>query len=136
MKAAKTVYIGLLVLLLSIIQLILESNPIRFIGIGIGIFFIIFGWKIGWTRNRNFTVFLGYLALVLGCLVTTYAIYQIPFITKAPAFIEVFDMPLFWGIFTIFGGYCMITHSYCTCAIKMHNDNQLKLKASEKFDRN
>lgn len=129
MRAIKTFCIGAFVLLLSIVQLILTGDPVRIVGIGIGLFFVIFGWKIGWTRNRNFTVLLGHIAVTLGCLVTAYGLYQIPFITRAPSFFEVLDLPIFWGLFTIFGGQCMITHAHCACAIRMHEANQLRKKA-------
>lgn len=123
MKAIKTFYIGLFVTILSTIQLILSQDPIRFIGISIGLFFIIFGWKIGWTTHKKFTLLLGHFTLTLGCLLTAYAAYQIPFLENPPTFLEVLDLPLFWGIFTIFGGYCMITHGYCSCAIRCHEKN-------------
>ncbi len=126
MKAVKTFYIGLAVTLLSTVQFFLTFSPIRLTGIGIGLFFIIFGWKIGWTAHRKFTTLLGHITMVIGCLVTAYAIYQLPFINQPPTFIEILDMPLFWGIFTIFGGYCMITHGYCSCSIQMHNEINCK----------
>jgi hypothetical protein len=130
MKAIKTFYIGLAVALLCTVQFILSHSPVRLIGMAVGIFFIFFGWKIGWTRNRNLTTLLGHLAVASGCLVSAYAIYQIPFLKMPPTIIGVIDMPLFWGLFTIFGGYCMITHGYCSCTIKMHEDcNHLKIGA-------
>ncbi|MGC8771726.1 MAG: hypothetical protein ACP5Q5_10805 [Brevinematia bacterium] len=126
MKAKKTFFIGLFVLVLSIFQLILSFNPIRIIGIAVGLFFVFWGWKIGWARNRNLTVLIGHLALVVGGFVISYAIYQLPFIKEPPTVFKIFDMPLFWGIFTIYGGNCMINHAYCNCTIKMHNENQTK----------
>ena len=120
MKAVKTFYIGLAVTLINTVQFLISFSPLRLIGLAVGLFFIVFGWKIGWTRNKNFTTSFGHIALIAGCLVTAYALYQIPFLKKPPTFLEVLDMPLFWGIFTVFGGYCMITHGYCSCAIRMH----------------
>lgn len=123
MKAKITFYIGLIVAVLNAIQLIILFEPVRFIGIGIGLFFIFWGLKVGWTQNRNLSVIVGHIAITLGSLVTAYALYQIPFLKNAPSYIEVLDLPLFWGIFTIWGGNCMITHGYCSCAIKMHEKN-------------
>jgi hypothetical protein len=120
MKAIKTFCIGLGVALLSSVQFIISLAPHRLIGVAIGVFFIIFGWKIGWTRHRRFTVLLGHLAMTAGCLVSAWAVCQIPFLTSPPTLLETLDQPLFWGLFTIFGGYCMITHGHCSCAIKMH----------------
>lgn len=123
MKARITFYIGLIVVLLNTVQLLISFDPMQFVGIGVGLFFIIWGWKIGWTRNRNFTMIVGHIALPTGCLVTAYAIYQLPFLESAPTLIAMLDLPLFWGFFIIWGGNCMITHGYCSCAIKMHNTN-------------
>lgn len=120
MKAAKTFYIGLVVAIINTVQFFLTSSPVRITGIAVGLFFVAFGWKIGWTKYRGFTVLLGHIAITVGSLLSAYAIYQIPFLKTPPAFLEVLDMPLFWGIFTIFGGYCMITHGYCSCVINSH----------------
>lgn len=130
MKAKVTFYIGVIVAILNTIQLCLSFDPVRFIGVGVGIFFIFWGLKVGWTQNRNLTVIVGHIAITIGSFVTAWAIYQIPFMNRAPSFIEVLDMPLFWGIFTIWGGNCMITHGYCTCAIKMHERNNIKKNTS------
>ncbi len=126
MKARITFYIGVIVTALSIFQLFISFEAHRFIGIAIGVFFILWGLKIGWTTYRNLSVIVGHFAIVTGCLVICYAIYQLPFLKVAPSYIEVLDMPLFWGIFTIWGGNCMITHGYCSCAIKMHDLNNTK----------
>jgi hypothetical protein len=122
MKAFKTFCIGVFVTILSVAQLALAYSPSRFVGIGIGLFFVVFGWKIGWTANRGFTALIGHLAMTAGCLVTAYGAYQIPFLKTAPTLLMTLDLPIFWGLFTIAGGYCMITHSYCSCAIRMHED--------------
>lgn len=129
MKAKITFYIGLIVLILNIIQFAISLDYSRFIGMGIGVFFIFWGWKYGWTRNRNVTMIVGHIAIVIGSVVIAYSVYQIPFMEAAPSFAEVLDLPLFWGIFTVWGGHCMITHGYCNCAIKMHEKNN-KIKLS------
>ncbi|MBE0642218.1 MAG: hypothetical protein IH599_09285 [Bacteroidales bacterium] len=120
MKAPITFYIGLAVTLLSMLQLATTGDPMRLIGLGVGILFLIWGWKIGWTTHRGLSLILGHIAVTLGCLVTAYSIYQIPFLSHPASVIEVLDMPLFWGLFTIWGGQCMITHGYCSCAAKSH----------------
>ncbi len=127
MKAKITFFIGLFVTLLGIIQLFISYSHIRFITISVGLFFIIFGWKIGWTKYKYFTILLGHIAVVIGTILTSYGLYQIHFIQRMPSIIELLDLPLFWGIFTIFGGNCMIKHSYCSCCIRMHEErNKLK----------
>lgn len=126
MKAIKTFWIGVFVALLSVVQFALTLSAARLVGVFVGIFCMILGWKIGWTQYRKFVALLGHIVLTAGCLVTAYAIYQIPFLAAPPTILEVLDLPLFWGLFTIFGGYCMITHSYCSCAIKMNIENNKK----------
>jgi hypothetical protein len=123
MKARITFYIGLFVILLNTIQLFVSFDAVRFVGIAVGLFFVFWGLRIGWTQNRNLTIIVGHIALTIGCLVTAYAIYQIPFLESAPTYLEVLDFPLFWGFFIIWGGHCMITHGYCSCAIKMNQRN-------------
>lgn len=123
MKARITFTIGVIVTLLNTVELCIEFQWMRLVGIGIGLFFVFWGWKTGWIRNRNVTVIIGHIAVTLGILTTAYSVYQIPFLSQAPTLQEVLDMPLFWGLFTVWGGNCMITHGYCSCVIKMHEVN-------------
>lgn len=125
MKSRITCLIGAGVALLSFTQFLFSLEYHRLIGIVIGVSLFLFGWKIGWTAYRRLTLFAGHAVLTVGCLVTAYSLYQIPFLETAPSFFEVLDMPLFWGLFTIAGGYCMITHGFCNCAIRLH-DNKRK----------
>lgn len=120
MKAPITFFIGLGVAVLSIVQLVLMPSPVRWVGLAIGVFFMIFGGVVGWTRHRGFTVALGHFALTAGLLVSAWAFYQLPFLKVAPTFIEVLDLPLFWGLFTTAGGFCMINHGTCACCIRQH----------------
>ncbi len=120
MKAAITFWIGVGVTLIGIAQFITGREPHRLITVAVGIFFIVWGWKIGWTRWRRLTVLAGHLALTIGCLATAWGAYRIPFQPAAPTLLQVLDLPLFWGLFTMWGGYCMITHGSCSCAIRMH----------------
>jgi len=121
MKAKITFFIGLAVAVLGAVQFAFSLDPVRLVSVAVGLFFLVFGWKIGWTAHRRFTILLGHLGLTIGCLVTAYSLYQMPFLPKAPTLVEVLDLPLFWGLFTVCGGYCMITHGHCSCAIQMHD---------------
>lgn len=125
MKAKITFYIGVFVALLSLVQIIVSYEPSRFIGIVVGFFFIFWGWKVGWTQYRNVSIIVGHIAITIGSLVSAYALYQIPFLPTAPSIVEVLDLPLFWGIFTIFGGNCMVKHGSCSCVIKLHDKNNI-----------
>ncbi len=123
MKARITFFIGAIVVLINTLQIIISYDPLRFIGLGLGLLFMYWGLRVGWTQYRNLTVIVGHIAIVTGSLVTAFAIYQIPFLNTAPTLLQVLDLPLFWGIFIIWGGNCMITHGYCSCAIRMHDFN-------------
>ncbi|MRS12849.1 MAG: hypothetical protein EG823_07230 [Actinobacteria bacterium] len=118
MQARITFFIGVAVALLGAVQLVTSWQPVRLLTIGVGVFFMLFGWKVGWTRYPRVSTTLGHLAVAIGCLVTAYAAYQIPFIDSPPGIVAVLDLPLLWGLFIILGGYCMITHGYCACCIR------------------
>ncbi|HUI93021.1 MAG TPA: hypothetical protein VLX68_12305 [Chitinivibrionales bacterium] len=127
MKSPVTFFIGLFVLVLCAVQFALSLDPVRIIGVAVGAFFLIFGWFIGWTRSRTFTLVLGHAAVAIGCLVVAYAIYQLPSVRTAPNLLNVLDLPLFWGLLTMFGGYCMITHGYCNCCIRQNESKDKKM---------
>jgi hypothetical protein len=118
MRAPLTFVVGLVVTLLGIVLMVLAPSPLRTVTIAVGLFFVVFGWFVGWTRHRGFTILLGHLAVTAGCLMTAYALYQLPGMARAPTLLEVLDLPLFWGLFTVCGGICMIQHGTCACCIR------------------
>lgn len=63
MKARITFYIGIVVVFLNALQLFVSFEAIRFIGIAVGLFFVFWGLRIGWTKNRNLTIIVGHIAL-------------------------------------------------------------------------
>lgn len=124
MRAKTTFYIGLFVAILGLVQFASSLSPMRLITVFVGVFFVVWGWKIGWTRYPVVTTWLGHVAIVVGCLVSAYGAYQIPFLNAPPTVVDVLDLPLFWGLFTIFGGWCMITHGYCGCCIRRSGESR------------
>lgn len=120
MKAWKTFWIGVGVCAIGLAQFAAGGDLRRLGTVAVGLFFIAWGWKIGWTKYRGLTALVGHLAVTAGCLAAAWGAYLIPFQTAKPTLLSTLDMPLFWGLFTLFGGYCMITHSYCSCTIRMH----------------
>lgn len=120
MKAPITFGIGLFVAVLGLVQFALDQSPFRLFTAAVGGFFLVLGWFIGWTRHRGFTIALGHLAVTIGCLVIAYGLYQLPFLVQAPTLTDVLDLPLFWGLFTLMGGFCMIQHGSCACCIRNH----------------
>jgi hypothetical protein len=120
-KAPVTFFIGLFVLVANLAQCCFAPSLGRAAGIFTGLFVLLIGWKLGWTTHRRFTVLVGHIVVAIGAFVTAYAVYQIPFIEIKPSILEVAGLPLFWGIFCILGGICMINHGHCNCTIAMHN---------------
>ena len=122
LKAPITFFIGIAVFMLCLSQFYVTHSLVRLGGTAIGLFLLILGWKIGWTGHRKFTVLCGHIFMTTGCFVTAYALYQIPYLAAKPGLLMVLDLPLFWGLFCIAGGYCMINHGCCSCTIRMHNE--------------
>jgi hypothetical protein len=122
MKARITFGIGVFVLLLGIVQFALSHNPMRLISVAVGNLFVFWGWKIGWATHRRLIVLLGHFAIAVGCLCATYGLCQIHFLSEMPTVAQVLDMPLFWGLFSVFGGMCMIKHGHCACCIAAHTE--------------
>ncbi len=120
MKAKITFFVGSAVLLLGLTQLALTQEPIRAFTVAVGAFFMLWGWKIGWTRHRGLTLWLGHAALVAGVWATVHGATRLPFLQRPPTWLEILDLPLFWGLFTILGGMCMIRHGHCACCVASH----------------
>ncbi len=118
MKAKITFFIGVAVMALCTVQFAMDRTPARIVGIVLGAFFVAWGLWIGWDRFPRVNALLGHVAMTVGCLVLAYGIYEVPFLTDRPSLLAVLDRPIFWGLFTICGGYCMITHGYCACVRK------------------
>lgn len=73
-------------------------------------------------KNRYAQVIFGHLTIVAGCMLTTAGLLYIPLMAegiKAGGYqitlAHIFGMPLFWGMFSIFGGICAIYHGFCRC---------------------
>ena len=59
------------------------------------------------------TAIFGHFCIVLGCFLFTWGMYLLP--VSEPTFAGILTKPLFWGLFSIFGGICANVHSYCKC---------------------
>ena len=59
------------------------------------------------------TAIFGHFCIVLGCFLFTWGMYLLP--VSEPTVIGILTKPLFWGLFSIFGGICANVHSYCKC---------------------
>jgi hypothetical protein len=78
----------------------------------IGISLIYLGYKPGRTALLVF----GHILVVVGCFLVTWGIYLLP--SSEPKLAHIIGRPLFWGLFTIFGGVCAIYHGFCRCVSK------------------
>jgi len=89
--------------------LIASNNPAKFIPLFIGLSLVYLGWRGG----RRATVLMGHIIVVCGCFLITYGIYLLPY--AKPDLEHILKMPLFWGLFCLFGGICAIYHGFCRC---------------------
>ncbi len=76
---------------------------------------------IGLKPGRNSTLIFGHLLVVTGCILITWGIYLLPH--SKPIIEHIFFRPLFWGLFSIFGGICAIFHGFCRCIQRVENLN-------------
>jgi len=68
---------------------------------------------LGFRPGRASMVVFGHTCIFMGCLLTTWGIYLLP--SSQPTLTHIFFRPLFWGLFSIFGGICAIYHGFCRC---------------------
>ena len=71
---------------------------------------------LGWRGGRIATLVFGHIAIALGCYMVTWGIYLLPY--SDPTVAHIFGRPLFWGLFSIFGGICANYHGFCKCIAK------------------
>ncbi|MDD5327701.1 MAG: hypothetical protein PHY02_07805 [Phycisphaerae bacterium] len=68
---------------------------------------------LGYRRDRVAVILFGHVSIIIGCFLTTWGIYLAPYSEPTPT--QIFTRPLFWGLFSIFGGICAIYHGFCRC---------------------
>lgn len=86
-----------------------SQNPAKFIPLAIGLSLV----AMQFWRDRRATVLLGHVIVTCGCYLITYGIYLLPYAKPDPA--HILGLPLFWGLFCLFGGICTIYHGFCSC---------------------
>jgi hypothetical protein len=67
-------------------------------------------------RNRAAGLVFGHFCIVIGCYLVTWGIYLLS--VSQPILAYIFCRPLFWGLFSIFGGICAIYHHFCQCILR------------------
>ena len=68
---------------------------------------------LGWRGGRIAMIIFGHACIVVGCLMITWGIYLLP--GSEPTLLGVITRPLFWGLFSLFGGICANYHGFCQC---------------------
>lgn len=67
----------------------------------------------GLRPGRTSLILFGHACVVVGCILVTLGLYILP--SSQPTLMHVFLRPLFWGLFSIFGGICALYHGFCQC---------------------
>jgi hypothetical protein len=101
--------IGLLLAAFAIFLLVVSFNFAGFIPLIVAGTLIYLGLRGG----RIALLVFGHTVIVLGCFLVTWGIYLLP--NSQPTLAHIFGRPLFWGLFSIFGGICAIYHGFCRC---------------------
>jgi len=68
---------------------------------------------LGIKRNRTASLIFGHFTIAAGCFYVTWGVYLLP--VSQPTFTGIVTRPLFWGLFSIFGGICANYHAFCKC---------------------
>jgi hypothetical protein len=71
---------------------------------------------LGYKPGRTAMIIFGHIFVVVGCFLVTWGIYLLPY--SEPKLAHIFGRPLFWGLFSIFGGICATYHGFCRCVSK------------------
>jgi len=108
-KQPVTATIGILTTLWSIASILFWQHYAVFVPFFIGLSLIYLGFYPG----RLALLIFGHLVVVVGCYLTTWGIYLLPH--SEPTVAHIFGRPLFWGLFSTFGGICAIYHGFCRC---------------------
>jgi hypothetical protein len=101
--------LGFLLVCLGILLLVVSTGPGAIIPLLVGAGLVFLNWRGGRTGNIIF----GHACIVLGCFLVTWGIYLLPY--SNPTLLHIFTRPLFWGLFSIFGGICANYHGFCAC---------------------
>ena len=101
--------LGLLLAAFGAWGIMASNTPAKFIPLAIGLSLV----TMSFWRSRRATILLGHVIVTCGCFLITYGLYLLPY--AKPDLVHIFGMPLFWGLFCLFGGICAIYHGFCRC---------------------
>jgi hypothetical protein len=104
-----TLILGIVLAVLGIVILVIGGSAVGAIPLLIGGSLCYLGWRGGRTAVLVF----GHACVVIGCAMITWGIYLLPY--SKPTLAHIFARPLFWGLFSLFGGICANYHGFCRC---------------------
>jgi hypothetical protein len=104
--------LGLVLFVMGLYIFSVNRYPVCLVPCVIGASLIYLGYRPG----RTALILFGHVCVIVGCFLTTLGIYLVPH--SEPTITHVFIRPLFWGLFSIFGGICAIYHGFCRCVSK------------------
>ena len=104
MKIKKPVsfIIGIILILLGFFFFIAARSVKGIIPFSIGCSLVYMGVNPG----RKATLLFGHILVIVGCMLVTWGLYLLPYCE--PTVFYIILRPLFWGLFSIFGGICAI----------------------------
>ncbi len=79
---------------------------------------------LGFRGGRRGTVVFGHGCIVAGCYLTAWGVHVAQVVGSAPTWLQIVTQPLFWGLFSIFGGICANFHAFCSCVRKMSGEEK------------
>jgi hypothetical protein len=107
-----TLILGIILTVFGLVLLITHPGAVGTVPLLIGGSLVYLGW---WGGRTALLVF-GHICVVVGCALITWGTYLLPY--SQPTFAHILGRPLFWGLFSLFGGICAIYHGFCRCIRK------------------
>jgi hypothetical protein len=74
---------------------------------------------LGFRGGRRGSVIFGHGCIVTGCYLVAWGVHLAQVVGSAPTWLQILTQPLFWGLFSIFGGICANFHAFCGCVQRM-----------------
>jgi hypothetical protein len=122
-----TAVLCLFLMLTGVVLLVCNKQLLCFVPCVVGASLLYLGYK----PHRLSVILFGHVCVTAGCFLTTWGIYLLPYCK--PKLALVFGRPLFWGLFSIFGGICAIYHGFCRCICDRRSNKPAEQK--EKIDK-
>ena len=108
-KHAVTASLGGALIIVAIAFLAVSQEVAGLAPLMIGLTLVYLGYRPG----RGALILFGHACIVAGCLFVTWGVYLLPH--SEAILSHILGRPLFWGLFSIFGGICAIQHGSCRC---------------------